>query len=397
MNSEIPSSSIGSELTNGKSKEDKNKKTNITEALEKSFLFLSKILATSCLNIIKWVKIFILMSMEHRSYINHKYLSKVIYSIIFTSIIIISNSNIISAVDASSLAPRIVEISDHDPNAFTQGLEIIDGKLFESTGLYGFSSLREVNISSGEIIRQISFEDDIFAEGITALNNSIVMLTWKENVALIIDIDTFEIIGNYTYSGEGWGLCNNGNSFVMSNGSSELAFRSFENFDLMSSLIVREGNHPISNINELECVGDSVFANVWGEDRIIKINMSSGLVEMSIHFDSIEFIQNNSNSILNGIAYSVTEDAFWITGKNWEKMYLTQFEIENYSYIENTGNDFFSSPIDKVISILILLIITIFIMPGSWPALTFMFFRIFKRQTEHLSPPRDINTVGEPK
>ena len=102
----------------------------------------------------------------------------------------------------------MLKITDHDENAFTQGLEMFGDRLFESTGLYGSSSLREVNTSSGQIIRQISFSDNIFAEGITIINNTIILLTWKENIALIIDMDTFDVIGNYTYAGEGWGLCN---------------------------------------------------------------------------------------------------------------------------------------------------------------------------------------------
>ena len=172
---------------------------------------------------------------------------------------------------------NIIKTIDHQPNSFTQGLEIKGTRLFESTGIYGSSSLRELNMSSGEVIREINFDEDIFSEGISILNNSIVMLTWREQHAKIFDIDTFELIGNYNYTGEGWGLCNNGDTFIMSNGSSKLAIRNINDFNVSSIITVKENNKEISNLNELECVGNLVYANIWKENRIISINITSGI------------------------------------------------------------------------------------------------------------------------
>ena len=325
--------------------------------------------------------------MEHCSYIYNKYAPKNTFLIIFTIIFLSHNSLEISYADSHSYASNVLKVTEHDENAFTQGLEIYDDRLFESTGLYGSSSLREVNASSGQIIRQISFSDDIFAEGITIINNTIVLLTWKENIAFIIDIDTFDVIGNYTYSGEGWGLCNDGNSYVMSNGSSEISFRNLENFDIIRSIVVIEDKIEISNLNELECVGNSIYANIWGENRIIEINMSSGQVEKSISFDSLEFNTNSSHSVLNGIAYSSADDAFWITGKYWSNMYLTEFIVDDLLISEDfviEEEDFLTKYKNKILSFIIVTIITIFIIPGSWPFLSLIFYKLFKRQTEHL-------------
>jgi glutamine cyclotransferase len=325
--------------------------------------------------------------MEHCSYIYNKYAPKNAFLIIFTIMFLSNNSLEISYADSPSYASNVLKLTEHDENAFTQGLEMYGDRLFESTGLYGSSSLREVNASSGQIIRQISFSDDIFAEGITIINNTIILLTWKENIALIIDIDTFDVIGNYTYSGEGWGLCNDGKSYVMSNGSSEISFRNLENFDIISSIVVIEDGIEIPNLNELECVGNSIYANIWGENRIIEINMSSGQVEKSISIDSLEFNKNSSHSVLNGIAYSPSDNAFWITGKYWSKMYLTEFIDDDLRISEDFVTEeegFLTKYTNKIISFIIIIIIAIFVMPGSWPFFSLIFYKLFKRQTEHL-------------
>ena len=147
-----------------------------------------------------------------------------------------------ASAQAQSETVELVLISSHqhDSEAFTQGLEMHDGSLYESTGLYGNSSLREIDPLSGQVIRQIELDESLFAEGITVVGNSIVMLTWKEGVALVFDIESLTVIANHTYSGEGWGLCYDGTHLVMSNGTSELAFRNPEDFTLVSILRVTD-------------------------------------------------------------------------------------------------------------------------------------------------------------
>ena len=232
-------------------------------------------------------------------------------------------------VDGDSEAAELNVISSHshDGGAFTQGLEMHEGSLYESTGLYGNSSLREVDPASGEVLRQTQLEESLFGEGITVVGDTIVMLTWREEVALVFDIETFEVVGNHTYSGEGWGLCNDGTSLVMSNGTSELAFRDPEDFTVQSTLLVTLDGQQTNLLNELECVGGMIYANVWRSDLILAINSTSGAVEFTVDASQLAASESGpSKGVLNGIAYFAERDAFLVTGKNWTSMHLVSFE-----------------------------------------------------------------------
>ena len=235
-----------------------------------------------------------------------------------------------ASVEGDSEAAELPVISSHshDEGAFTQGLEMHDGSLYESTGLYGYSSLREVDPSSGEVLRQTPLNESLFGEGITVVGDTIVMLTWKEGIALIFDIETFEVVGNHTYSGEGWGLCNDGTSLVMSNGTSELAFRDPSDFTVQSTLLVTLDGQQTDQLNELECAGGMIYANVWRSDLILAINSTSGAVEFTVDASQLAASESGpSNGVLNGIAYVAERDAFLITGKNWTSMHLVSFEL----------------------------------------------------------------------
>ncbi len=249
--------------------------------------------------------------------------------VISTMLILCLSNSVINAESSEEVVRMDLEIIDsihHEPTSFTQGLEKRGGNLLESSGLYGFSRLIEIDIQNGEVIRQISFDDSIFAEGITVRNNSVILLTWREGIAFEIDLDDFAIIGNYSYQGEGWGICYDGEYLVMSNGSSNLTFRDPESFEISHSIQVTFEGEEITNLNELECLGDTVYANVWMDDSIFAINSSSGMVEF---FASASIVSekhgNNPNEVLNGIAYDESADGFWITGKNWSAMYLVTF------------------------------------------------------------------------
>ncbi len=223
---------------------------------------------------------------------------------------------------------EILDTVPHEPTSFTQGLEAWNGNLLESSGLYGHSRLSEVDIRNGEVIRQISFSDSVFAEGLTIRNNSAIVLTWREGTAFEIDLDDFSIIGNYSYEGEGWGICYNGEHLVMSNGSSYLSFRDPESFEIIHSVRVTIDGEGVTNLNELECVGDFVYANVWMEDSILAINSSSGQVEFFAIASSLSKNQGQDrDEVLNGIAYDESSGGFWVTGKNWTEMYLVKFYV----------------------------------------------------------------------
>ena len=395
MNSTSSLSPIDSEIAHGESAENIIMETNNNETFGSSRFLVWGIIRTPCIDVLKGVQRLILTSMEHCSYKYIKYTHKRVPFLLLVMILISHNSSAGSFNSDTLMDFEILEIKSHDNDSFTQGLEIKDNSFFESTGLYGHSRLREINITSGEIVNEIGFDIDIFAEGITIVGDSIIMLTYKENYAMVFDINTFDIIGNYNYDGEGWGICNNEDSFIMSNGSSELAFRDIDDFSLLYSVIVKENEKEIININELECVGNSVYANIWGENRIISINMSTGLVEFSIYLDSLSFNKKDFNGVLNGIAYSESDDAFWITGKNWSNIYLTKFIFTNNNDsnpIDNNSETMKSEFLDsKLFSSILLIAITIFVLPGSWPMFILLFIRSFMRQSEH--PP----ALGENK
>ena len=176
----------------------------------------------------------------------------------------------------TSVEYEIVLLSEHhhDNEAFTQGLEMYNGSIYESTGLYGSSSLREVDPWSGQVIRSVSLNDTIFSEGITVYNETIIMLTWKSETAYVFDIKNLTVVSSFSYQGEGWGICYDGEYLIMSNGTSSISIRDPDSFNVLRVVTVTDelGNR-INKINELECVttaeGPRVLANIWQDDRII--------------------------------------------------------------------------------------------------------------------------------
>ena len=234
---------------------------------------------------------------------------------------------------------KVVRTIPLEETSFTQGLEVLDGSIFQSSGLYGGSNLREIDLQNGNIIREMPINDTYFAEGITVLDQSIIMLTWKEERAFRIDISNFSIIENFSFEGEGWGICFNGEHLVMSNGTSQISFRDPETFEINHTIQVTWDGQPVSNINELECVEREILANVWLQDVILSIDSISGNVQYFVSPTSISSTQgNNSNEVLNGIAFDKSSGGFWITGKNWTHIYLIEIsQKETSSEVEETS------------------------------------------------------------
>ncbi len=217
----------------------------------------------------------------------------------------------------------VVDVHDHDPDAFTQGLAFRNGHFYESTGLYGRSSVRIVDPVSGEVLRSIALDNDYFGEGLEVVGDRIVQLTWKAGVAFIWDTQTLEPLGTYTYEGEGWGLCAFTDHFVMSDGSSTLAFRDLDTFEVVGEVEVILEDQPVHHLNELECVGDVVYANIWLSDEIMVISPITGQVVTRIdgsalrqHLTSTEGID-----VLNGIAYDPNRQVLYLTGKLWPEIF----------------------------------------------------------------------------
>ncbi len=241
------------------------------------------------------------------------------------------------------LVPEVLDVRPHDSGAWTQGFLVHDGLLYESTGEDSDSeitSLRETDPVTGDILRMAE-NPDIYGEGLALVGDRLVQLSWKDEVAIVYDLATFEQVGQFTYEGEGWGLCYDGEQLYMSDGNPLLQVRDPETFELKYSLAVTFQGWTISGIpandqlidlsalNELECVGDHVYANVWTTEYILKINKRNGIVEALIDARNLrdykEEGETYTTQYLNGIAYLPESDTFLITGKKWPRMFEVRF------------------------------------------------------------------------
>ena len=299
--------------------------------------------------------------MEHRSYMRTRLGTSIVCILAFSISLSVESMASDSIDQAEEKGFKVVRSIPLEETSFTQGLEVLDGSIFLSSGLYGESRLSEINLQSGNIIREMTINDSYFAEGITVLDQSIIMLTWKEERAFRIDISNFSIVENFSFEGEGWGICFNGEFLVMSNGTSEISFRDPETFEINHTVQVSWDGQPVPNINELECVGKEILANVWMQEVIISIDSISGNVQYFVSPTSISSTQGaNSNEVLNGIAFDKSSGGFWITGKNWTHIYLIEISNqETPSEIQGTsGFNRFSEIF--IISVMLLLLLLVF-------------------------------------
>ena len=219
---------------------------------------------------------------------------------------------------------RIVNVFPHDENAFTQGLLIDDGVLYESTGLNGYSSLRRIDLETGEILQFVALPNEYFGEGITVFDGKIIQLTWLSNKGFVYDKESFDLLQNFSYQTEGWGITTDGSRLIMSDGTSSLYFLDPETFLEIGQVEVHD-NGTVERLNELEYIKGKVYANIWLEDKIAIINPQTGQVEGWINLSGLQNMENqDSNAVLNGIAYDAATDRLFVTGKLWPQL----FEIE---------------------------------------------------------------------
>jgi glutamine cyclotransferase len=236
-----------------------------------------------------------------------------------------------TALPYEIFVPQVIAQIPHQTTDFTQGLVwSADGRLFQSAGKYGESRIQELDPETGDVLREVPLDDQYFAEGLAMVGNQLIQLTWKEQTALVWDADTFEQTGSFSYDTEGWGLCYDGEALWLSDGSPNLFKHDPTTFELLDTIPVTIEGQPVPEINELECVGDNVWANVWQTPAIIRIDKSTGNVTGIVDARPIvtqEIAQNWPNgAVLNGIAYKPETDTFLITGKDWPVMYEVTFE-----------------------------------------------------------------------
>jgi glutamine cyclotransferase len=228
-----------------------------------------------------------------------------------------------TALSSGADTYRIVHTYPHDPKAFTQGLVYVDGYLYESTGLNGQSSLRMDDLETGRVLQEQPVPSKYFAEGLTSWGSTLVQLTWESHLGLVYDRFSFRQLRTFSYSGEGWGLTQDGKSLILSDGTATLRFLDPTTFHEMRRVTVTDQGKPVTEINELEWVRGEIYANVWHTDRIVRIAPGTGKVVgwIDLHGLLPEAEHATSEAVLNGIAYDSAHDRLFVTGKLWPKLF----------------------------------------------------------------------------
>jgi glutamine cyclotransferase len=210
----------------------------------------------------------------------------------------------------------------HDPGAFTQGLQYLDGVLYEGTGLNGRSSIRRVKLETGEVLQQRPVPQQYFGEGIVVWQSDLIELTWRSEVALVYDRTTFAPRRTFNYTGEGWGLTADGTSLIMSDGSADLRVLDPVTFVERRRIRVTADGVPVRYLNELEVVKGEIFANIWQTDYVARVSPATGQVTSWIDLSGLLSAAERANTdVLNGIAYDAAHDRLFVTGKLWPKLF----------------------------------------------------------------------------
>ena len=225
----------------------------------------------------------------------------------------------------AALRARVLRTLPHDRRAFTQGLVLHEGTLYESTGLPGQSTLRRVELATGRVLARVDLDTPLFGEGLARVGNRLYQLTWQDGRALVWNLETFAKEKEYRYEGEGWGLCYDGRRLVMSDGSDTLVFRDPETFKETGRVSVRHQGRPLQWLNELECVDGQVYANVWQQPVIVRIDPATGETNAWVDASGLLSPEDAAGAdVLNGIAHIPGTGRFLLTGKLWPRL----FEVE---------------------------------------------------------------------
>ena len=218
---------------------------------------------------------------------------------------------------------QVANIWVHDPYAFTQGLVFSDGKLLESTGEEGRSSLRRVALETGRILKKVEIPVPYFAEGIAVLDGKVYQLTWQHELGFIYDAKSLERVGDFKFEGEGWGLTTDGQSLILSDGSNQIRFVDPATFLVTKTITVFDNKTPVDQLNELEWVNGEIYANIWHDQKIAVINPQTGRVTAYIDLTGLmpQEELENEEAVLNGIAYDQATGRLFVTGKLWPRLF----------------------------------------------------------------------------
>jgi len=244
-----------------------------------------------------------------------------------------NNKPVVNTNKASVAVPvydyEVVKTYPHDVKAFTQGLEFHDGVLYEGTGGKApddfFSTLRKVDYTNGKVLQKYDLPPEYFGEGITILNDKIYQLTWREMTAFEYDLKDFKLLREMRYSGEGWGLTNDGTNLIMSDGTHVIRFVNPQDFKTIRTIVVNdEKGKPVMQLNELEYVKGEIWANIWQTGWIVRIDPANGKLLGRIDLNKLskdEEEKNEHADVLNGIAYDAANDRMFVTGKLWQRLF----------------------------------------------------------------------------
>ena len=229
-------------------------------------------------------------------------------------------------IDTPVLGYKIVNTYPHDTNSFTQGLIFDKGVLYESTGLNGRSAVKIVDLKTGKTLKSHELPDNYFGEGIAIIENKIIQLTWRSKTGFVYDKKTLKLIKKFSYQTQGWGITYDGKYLIISDGSAVLYFMDPNTFKVVGTLEVYGDNGKVSKLNELEYINGEIYANIWGIEKIARINPKTGRVTAWIDLSGLLSDQDKKNrvDVLNGIAFNSDKGRLFVTGKLWPKL----FEIE---------------------------------------------------------------------
>jgi glutamine cyclotransferase len=218
---------------------------------------------------------------------------------------------------------KVVNSYPHDRTAFTEGLVMDRGVLYEGTGLNGQSSLRQVDLGSGQVLQNLALAPEYFGEGVTVWDDQIIQLTWKSHVGFVYDKTSFKLLRTFDYPTEGWGLTHDDARLIMSDGTATLHFLDPDTLTETGRITVTDKGQPVVNLNELEYVRGEILANVWQTERIARIAPETGQVIGWIDLTGLLSPADRQQpvDVLNGIAYDAEHDRLFVTGKLWPKLF----------------------------------------------------------------------------
>lgn len=244
-----------------------------------------------------------------------------IASVIFVGLLIIVTGQLLAADALPVYDYEVVNTFPHDPDAFTQGLVFHDGNLYESTGRNGQSSLRQIDLESGELLKRQNLNSRYFGEGITILDDRVYQLTWQSHIGFVYDLDTFTQQKTFFLAGEGWGITHDGNNLIVSDGSATLRFLDPDTLQETRRVLVSSKGTPINYLNELEYINGEVWANVWYQDIIVRIDPATGNVNSVVNLAGLYPERRSREDVLNGIAWDADKGRLFVTGKLWPALY----------------------------------------------------------------------------